>query len=77
MQIAYGITKWDDTAQSAGIDHNLGHNEIKDLIDKSAEVKYETNREYDIEIQLGKRTKHVNIVREKDCTSIKPQKVDR
>ena len=60
-------------AQSAGIDHNLGHNEIKDLIDKSAEVKYETNRDYDIEIQLGKRTKHVNIVREKDCTSIKPK----
>jgi hypothetical protein len=60
--------------QAAGIDLNLGHNEIKDLIDKSAEVKYETNRDYDIEIQLGKRTEHVNIVREKDCTSIKPKK---
>jgi G3E family GTPase len=69
MGLPNGIT----SAQAAGIDLDLGYNKIKDLIDKSAEARDDTNREYNIEIQLGKRIEYVNIVREKDCTSVKPK----
>jgi hypothetical protein len=60
-------------AQAAGIDLNLGENKIKALIEKSAEAKEQTKRKCNIEVQLGKRIEHVNIVREKDCISIKPK----
>jgi hypothetical protein len=40
--LPYGITP----AQAAGIDLNLGENKLKDLIEKIAEGKEETKREY-------------------------------
>jgi transposase-like protein len=60
-------------AQAAGIDLSLGENKIKALIEKSAEVKQETTRDYNIEIQLGKRAEYVNISHEKDCISVTPK----
>jgi hypothetical protein len=59
-------------AQAAAIELNLGENKIKALI-KSAEAKEQTKREYNIEVQLGKRIEHVDIFRERDCISIKPE----
>jgi transposase-like protein len=56
--LSNGITR----AQAAGIDLNLGENKIKDLIEKSAEAKEEAKREYNIEVQLGKRIEHVKIL---------------
>jgi transposase-like protein len=60
-------------AQAAGIDLNLGNNKIKGLIGNSIEAKEQTKREYNIEIQLGKRIEKVNIIHEKDCISVKPK----
>jgi hypothetical protein len=52
-------------AQAAGIDLDLGENKIQDLIQKCAEAKEQSNRDYNIELQLGKRVDHVNIIPEK------------
>ncbi|MGH9878229.1 MAG: hypothetical protein ACRD5H_11370, partial [Nitrososphaerales archaeon] len=58
-------------AQAAGIDLALGDDKLKSLIIKSAEVKEQKKREYNIEAQLGKRIEYISITREKDCTSVK------
>ncbi|MBI5378273.1 MAG: hypothetical protein HZA82_06585 [Thaumarchaeota archaeon] len=51
-------------AESAGIDLNLGHDKIKDLITKSVESKC------NFAVQLGKRIEKVHIVNEKDCIKV-------
>lgn len=60
-------------AEAAGIDLGLEKNKVKDLIIKSAEAKQERKREYNIEFQLGKRLNYVEIKRETDCISVKPE----
>lgn len=40
---------------------------------KSAEAKQERKREYNIEFQLGSRLKYLQIKRETDCVSVKPE----
>jgi putative transposase len=51
-------------AESAGIDLNLGHDKIKDLITKSVESKC------NFAVQLGKRIEKVSIVNEKDSIKV-------
>jgi putative transposase len=51
-------------AEAAGIDLNLGHDKIKDLITKSVESKAS------FAVQLGKRIDKVNISNEKDCIKV-------
>jgi transposase-like protein len=58
-------------AQAAGIDLALGDDKLKSLIVKSAEAKERSRREYNIEVQLGKRADCLTIIREKDCISVK------
>jgi hypothetical protein len=60
-------------AEAAGIDIGLEKNKVKDLIMKSAEAKQERKREYNIEFQLGNRLKYLEIKRETDCVSVKPE----
>ena len=51
-------------AEAAGINLNLGHDKIKDLITKSVESKCK------FAVQLGKRIEKVNISNEKDCVKV-------
>ena len=51
-------------AEASGIDLELGHDKIKDLITKSVEAKG------NFAVQLGKRIEKVNIVNEKDSIKI-------
>jgi transposase-like protein len=60
-------------AEASGINLGLGKNRIKDLIIQSAEAKVERKREYNIELQLGKRLKFVDLKREPDCITVKPE----
>jgi transposase-like protein len=59
-------------AEASGIDLRLGQNKTKDLIVQSAEATMERKREYNIELQLGKRLKLVDVKREPDCITVKP-----
>ncbi len=54
-------------AEASGIDLNLGHDKIKDLITKSTESKY------NLAVQLGKRIEKVSIVNEKDSIKVTPK----
>jgi transposase-like protein len=60
-------------AVAAGIDLKLGSNKLGDLITRSARAKDRTNKEYQLEPQLGKRTEYIDIKREADCISVKPR----
>lgn len=51
-------------AQAAGIDLELGHDKIKDLIAKGAKAKS------NFAAQLGKRIEKVSISNEKDCIKV-------
>lgn len=51
-------------AEASGIDLELGHDKIKDLITKSVESKG------NFAVQLGKRIEKVNIVNEKDSIKV-------
>ena len=54
-------------AESAGIDLNLGHDKIKDLITKSIESRS------NFAVQLGKRIDKVTIANEGDCIKVTPK----
>lgn len=54
-------------AEASGLDLNLGHDKIKDLITKSVESKS------NFAIQLGKRIDKVTIVNEPDCVKVAPK----
>ncbi len=68
-----GLPKQITPAEAAGIDLKLGDNKLKSLIIKSAEAKEQTKKEYNLEVQLGKRLQYIDIKHERDCVSIKPK----
>jgi transposase-like protein len=67
-----GLPNNQTPAEASDIDLGLGENKVKDLIVKSAEAQQQRKKEYNIEYQLGKRLKYVTIMRDADCTSVKP-----